>query len=323
MRNALIVGALVAVGVVFVVIGVLRKGDAAAERRIAVIPKGTSSPFWETVRKGAEKACKEEGYEMSWSGPEVESDRERQIQIVEDFIARKVSGIVLGPNDRDALVPVVEEIHRRKIPCVIIDSEIGADKEKYVSFAATDNYQGGVIAAQRMAEILGGKGNVVVVRFLPGSGSTTNRENGFMETIANKFPQIKVLEAKYGMATVETAIQAAEDMLTKYPQLDGIFASNNHTTVGAVQALESQGRAGKVKVVGFDSEEALIRMLRKGVIDSLVVQNPHKMGYIGVKTVVRAINGEQGIEKRIDTGVELVTKDRLETPEIKALLDLR
>jgi len=322
MRKVAGVLVLVAIGVILIAIGLLRKGTSEKELRIAVIPKGTSSPFWETVRKGAAAACKEEGYEFSWKGPAVESAREEQIQIIEDYISRRVAGIVLGPNDSRALVPVVEGMFARKIPCVIIDS--GIETKKYVSFVATDNYQGGVIAARRMAEILDGKGRVILVRFMPGSCSTINRENGFIETIEREFPQIEILEKDtYGMETVKKAIDAAEDMLTKHAELDGIFASNNHTTIGAVQALESQGRARKVKVVGFDAEEALIEMLKSGAIDSLVVQDPYKMGYLGVKTVVAAIDGKADIQKRIDTGVELVTKARLEEPKIRALLDLR
>jgi ribose transport system substrate-binding protein len=311
--------ALVAVAAIFIIIGVIRKGGGE-ERRIAVIPKGTSSVFWESVRAGAEQAGGELGYEISWNGPELESDRERQIQIVEDFIALKVAGIVLAPNDSSALVPKVEEMFAKNIPCVIIDSEI--DTDKYVSFAATNNYQGGVIAARRMGQILNGKGKVIVVKFMPGSGSTTNRENGFIETIGKEFGDIEIVDTKYGMATVETALQAAEDLLTKHTELDGLYACNAGTSVGSAQALQSQGRAGNIKMVGFDAEETLIDKLKSGIIDSLVVQDPHKMGYIGVKTLVDKINGKE-VPKVIDTGVELVTVERLEEPTIKALLNLQ
>jgi ribose transport system substrate-binding protein len=312
--------ALVAIAAVFIIIGISRKGSSQNEHRIAVIPKGTSSVFWESVRLGAQKAGEELGYEISWTGPELESDRERQIQIVEDFIALKVAGVVLAPNGSNALVPKVEEMFAKNIPCVIIDSEI--DTDKYVSFAATNNYQGGVIAARRMGKILNGKGKVIVTKFMPGSGSTINRENGFIDTIGKEFPDIEIVDTKYGMATVETALQAAEDLLTKHAQLDGLYASNASTSVGSAQALQSQGRADSIKMVGFDAEETLIDKLRSGVIDSLVVQDPYKMGYIGVKTLVDKINGKE-VPKVIDTGVELVTLERLEEPKIKALLNLK
>ena len=320
MKKAIGIIALVAIAAVFIIIGIIRKGSSLDERRIAVIPKGTSSVFWESVRLGAQKAGDEFGYEISWNGPELESDRERQIQIVEDFIALKVAGVVLAPNGSNALVPKVEEMFAKNIPCVIIDSEI--DTDKYVSFAATNNYQGGVIAARRMGKILNGKGKVIVTKFMPGSGSTTNRENGFIDTIEKEFPDIEIVDTKYGMATVETALQAAEDLLTKHAQLDGLYASNASTSVGSAQALQSQGRTDKIKMIGFDAEETLIDKLRSGVVDSLVVQDPYKMGYIGVKTLVDKINGKE-VPKLIDTGVELVTLKRLEEPKIKALLNLK
>ncbi len=256
MKKVIGIIALVAIAAVFIIIGIVRKGSSNEERRIAVIPKGTSSVFWESVHAGAKKAGEELGYEISWNGPELESDRERQIQIVEDFIAMKVAGVVLAPNGSNALVPKVEEMFAKNIPCVIIDSEINTDK--YVSFAATNNYQGGVIAARRMGKILDGKGKVIVVKFMPGSGSTTNRENGFIDTIEKEFPDIEIVDTKYGMATVETALQAAEDLLTKHAELDGLYACNAGTSVGSAQALQSQGRTENIKMVGFDAEETLL-----------------------------------------------------------------
>jgi ribose transport system substrate-binding protein len=320
MKKVISIVALIAIAAVFIVIGIARKGSSQNERRIAVIPKGTSSVFWESVHAGAEKAGEELGYEISWNGPELESDRERQIQIVEDFIALKVAGIVLAPNGSNALVPKVEEMFARNMPCVIIDS--GIDTDKYVSFAATNNYQGGVIAARRMGKILDGKGKVIVVKFMPGSGSTTNRENGFIDTIEKEYTGIEIVDTKYGMATVETSLQAAEDLLTKHTELDGLYACNAGTSVGSAQALQSQGRTGEIKMVGFDAEETLIDKLKSGVIDSLVVQDPYKMGYIGVKTLVDKLNGKE-VPKSIDTGVELITVERLEEPKIKALLNLQ
>src|SRR5689334_2517630 len=117
--------------------------SANPQAAIAVIPKGTTHIYWRSVRAGAEAAGKEFGYQIYWNGPERETDRERQIQIIEDFIVQKVDGIVLAPLDRKALVPTVEKLDGLKIPCAIVDS--GIDTDKYVCFAATDNYQGGVI----------------------------------------------------------------------------------------------------------------------------------------------------------------------------------
>jgi ribose transport system substrate-binding protein len=293
--------------------------SAAPAHVIAVIPKGTTHIYWQSVKAGAEAAGKELGYQIDWNGPERETDRERQIQIIEDFIVQKVDGVVLAPLDREALVPSVEKLNNLKIPCAIIDS--GIDTDKYVTFAATDNYQGGVLAAKRMNEILGGKGNVIVIKYVPGSASTTDRENGFIETIQKEFPNIKIVDAKYGQDTVETALQTTEDMLTRNQNLQGLFACNASTAVGALQALQSQKR-GDVKMVGFDSEKALLDGLRGGQIDALIVQNPYKMGYEGVKAVAAAIKGES-VSKKIDTGVTLVTRDSLSDPAIKTLLNIQ
>ena len=313
-----------------VVVGVLlfsgcnRKSESgapgsSAKHAIAVIPKGTTHIFWQSVHAGANKAGEEFGYQIYWNGPERETDRERQIQIIEDFIVQKVDGIVLAPLDRKALIPSVEKLANLKIPCAIIDS--GIDTDKYICFAATDNYQGGAMAARHMGQILQGKGKVVVVKYVPGSASTTERENGFIETIQKEFPGIQIADSKYGQDTVETALQATEDLLTRHPDLQGLYACNASTAVGALQGLQSQKRTA-VKMVGFDAERALIDGLRGGQIDALVVQNPFKMGYEGVKAVVATIKGET-VAKKIDTGVELITKASLDDPKIKELLKLQ
>jgi len=317
MKKVLLIIALAGAAVVFVAIGISRKGSGDVGRSIAVIPKGTTHIFWQSVHRGAEKAGEEAGVKIFWNGPERESDRDKQIQIVNDFIVRKVSGIVLAPNDSKALVPVVEKVNAKGIACAIIDS--GIDTDKYVSFVATDNYQGGVIAARRMGKILNGKGKVIVVKYMPGSASTTKREDGFIDTIEKDFPGIEIVDAKYGMDTPETALQATEDLLTKNAELDGLYACNASTAVGAARALVTQGRMDKIKMVGFDTEEALVDALVAGVIDSLVAQNPYKMGYEGVKAVLARLDGKE-VQKRIDTGVVLITLENLETPEIQALL---
>lgn len=320
MKKALPVIIIVLIAAVFVAIGISRKGKNADQIRIAVIPKGTTHIFWQSVHAGAEKAGKEAGVTIFWNGPKLETDREEQIQIIEDFLIKQVSGVVLAPLDSKALVPSVEKMYDDGIPCVIIDS--GIETNKIVSFAATDNYKGGVLAARRMGKILDGKGKIIVVKYVPNSDSTTQRENGFIDTIQKEFPDIEIVDQQYGMATVETSLQATEDMLTKNTELNGLYACNASTAVGAMQALQSQGRGGEVKMVGFDAEEALVNGLKSSVIDSLVVQNPYKMGYEGVKAVLAKLDGKE-VPKRIDTGVELVTLDRLEEPAIKDLLNLQ
>lgn len=316
MKKILPVVILVIAAASLIGIGLYNKGRGKAKLQIAVIPKGTTHVFWQSVHRGAVDAGKETGAEIIWNGPERE-DREKEIQIVEDFITQKVSGIVLAPNDDNALVPSVEKVAAAGIPCVIIDSSVQTDK--YLSFVATDNYQGGVLAAKRMGEILAGKGKIIVIKFAPGSASTVARIDGFMDTVKKDFPGIQIVDSKFGLDTVETALQATEDLLTRNTEVDGLFACNESTAMGALRALQSSGKVRKIKMVGFDAGVLLIEALRSGDIDSLVVQNPYKMGYDGVKAIVDKLQGKN-VPKRIDTGVKLITKENIDTPEIQALL---
>jgi ribose transport system substrate-binding protein len=319
MKNAIWVVAFVVLIGVFVVVGVLRKGGTQVGRQIGVVPKETASVYWEGVRQGALKAGAEENYEILWNGPEIETDRERQIQIIEDMIARKVAGIVLAPNDRKALVPVVEKIHAKKIPCVIVDS--GVETDKFLSFLATDNYKGGVLAAQRLGTVLGGKGRIIIVEWTPNSASTDYRVQGFRATMAKEFPGIAIVDSKYANPpTMQNIQDVTQDMLLKNAGIDGVFACNATTAGGALQALsEFQKSDKKIKMVGFDAWPMLVEGLEKGDLDGLIIQNPYKMGYEGVKSIIRHLKGES-VPKEVDTGVELITKDRLSDPKIKELL---
>ncbi|MHC4983167.1 MAG: ABC transporter substrate-binding protein [Planctomycetota bacterium] len=287
---------------------------------IGVIPKGVTHIFWKSVHDGALAAGAEFGYRIQWIGPVRETDRDEQIQIVEDVIQQKVAAVVLAPLDSKALAPSVEKLAELGIPCAIIDSGIETGPENYVSFAATENYDGGVMAARRMGKILNGKGNVVVLRYVRGSASTTNREKGFIETIEKEFPGIKVVDDEYGEDTVETALRVAEDLLTGNQNLQGFFACNEPTSLASLQAVKSQGRT-EVKLVGFDAQQALIDAVNSGEIDSLVVQNPYKIGYEGVKAVVEHMRGKK-VPKRIFTGIKLITKESLKAPDVKELLKL-
>lgn len=291
---------------------------------IAVIPKGTTHEFWKSVHAGAEKAGQEIGAEIIWKGPLKEDDRSSQIETVENFVNRKVSGIVLAPLDATALVAPVNAAVSGGVPVVIIDS--GLNAENYVSFVATDNFKGGQMAGEELARLLGNKGKVVMLRYAVGSASTEQREAGFLDAI-KKHPEITVAsENQYGGATKESALQASENLLTPLKgsgptglTVDGIFCPNESTTFGMMRAMENAGVAGKVKFVGFDASSELVSAMRGGKIDALVVQNPFKMGYLGVKTLADKLSGK-AVEKRIDTGVHLVSKQNIDTPEIQDLI---
>jgi ribose transport system substrate-binding protein len=292
---------------------------AANTYTIAVIPKGTTHEYWKSIHAGAEKAKRELAaagitVNIIWKGPLKEDDREQQVQVVENFIGRHVDGIVLAPLDSKALVAPVETAVRGSIPVVIIDSGLASTLP--ASYVATDNREGGRIAARQLGQLLGGRGNVVLLRYAVGSNSTEEREAGFLEVIKADFPAIKLLSTdQHAGATRDSAKRVAENLLSRFgPQVNGIFAVNESAAAGMLLALRDAGLAGgKVKFVGFDSGETLNAGLQAGDVQGLVVQNPLNMGYLGVKTVVAVLRGEK-VPDRIDTGVGFVTKENFNDP---------
>ena len=292
---------------------------------IAVIPKGTTHEFWKSINAGAFKAREELAtrgikVEVIWKGPLKEDDRDQQIQTVENFTTRRVSGIVLAPLDSQALVRPVNNAVRSKVPVVIIDS--GLKTDSYISFVATDNYKGGVMAAEHLGQLLGGKGNVILLRYAVGSASTEERETGFLDTLKKKFPDLKLVSSdQYAGPTRESSYQVSQNLLNRHGRdVNGVFCPNENATIGMTKALRDIGKAGgKVKMVGFDAGSQSVADLKNGDVQGLVVQNPVFMGYKGVMTMVEHLQGK-AVEKRIDTGVVLVTQQNAEQPEIKELL---
>ncbi len=297
-------------------------GAAEGKLTLAVIPKGTTHEFWKSVHAGAVKASRELDVDIIWKGPLKEDDREAQIAVVEDFITRGVDGIVLAPLDDMALRQPVASATRAGIPVVIFDSALNSDD--YISFVATDNHKGGQMAGAHLAELLGGTGKVVMLRYAEGSASTMQRERGFLDAIKES-PGIEVVsENQYGGATTESAYKASENLLAPLKtaeglSIDGIFCPNESTTFGMLRALQDGGYAGKVKFVGFDSSPKLVEALEKGEINGLILQNPFRMGYLGVKTLVDHLQGKE-VGKRINTGATLVTQENMVDPEIRELI---
>jgi ribose transport system substrate-binding protein len=291
---------------------------------IAVIPEGSTHEFWKSIHAGALKAAddlRQQGTSVNviWKGPMREDDREQQVQVVEGFLAQNVSGIVLAPYDKNALARPVEEAARAHIPTVVIDSAL--ESQAPVSFVASDNYHGGELAADEMGRRLNGRGNVLVLRYQEGVASTEQREKGFLDRLKSQYPKIELLSSnQYAGATRDTAKSAAENLLNHFGnQVQGMFTPNESSTAGALLALEDLGRAGKIQFVGFDNSDIFIQAMREKKLQAIVVQNPFRMGELGVKTLVSDLKGRP-IEKRIDTGVTLVTPANLDTPDIQQLL---
>jgi ribose transport system substrate-binding protein len=296
------------------------------EITIAVIPKGTTHIFWESVHAGAIKASVELDVDINWVGPEKEDDRQQQIAVVDNQVLSGVSGIVLAPLDAMALRRPVKDAVRRNIPVIIIDSGLQESEDVYTSFIATDNREGGRIAGREMGKFLDGKGRVVLLRYMEGSASTANREEGFLESL-KEFPGITIVsDEQYAGATRSQAQQASENLLLRFKdaqgtlRIDGIFCPNASSTYGMLQALRRQRQTGKVIFIGFDSDDPLVIGLEKGEIHGLVVQNPFQMGFLGVKIMLDHISGKP-VEKRIDTGVTFIRSEDLKRPEIRELID--
>lgn len=305
--------------------GLLTAFGAEPPYTIAVIPKGTTHEFWKSVNAGAVKAGREltskgTKVEIIWKGPLREDDRDQQIQVVENFMARRVSAIVLAPLDYQALVRPVHNAVRAKVPVVIIDSDLKSDE--YVSFVATDNYKGGQLAGEQMGKLLGGKGNVVLLRYAVGSASTEAREAGFLDVLKARYPGVKLISSdQHAGATRELAYQVSQNLLNRFGrEVNGIFCPCEPPTIAMTKALRDLGLAGgKVKMIGFDAGSQSVLDMKNGDVQALVVQNPLLMGYLGVVTAVKHLRGEK-VEKRIDTGVVLVTPENMNEPQIKELL---
>jgi len=305
--------------------GCAKTGQQSGKKfTVAVIPKGTTHEFWKSIHAGADKAARDlaaqgVNVEVIWKGPLREDEREAQIQVVEGFISQGISGIVLAPLDDRALIRPVEEAKRAGIPTVIIDS--GLQTDQIVSFVATDNFKGGTLAADRMGELLGGKGKILMLRYQEGSASTEQREAGFMQQIKSKFPGIEVVSSnQFAGPTRDTAKAASENLLNRFgADIQGVFTPNESSTTGMLLALQDMKLAGKLIFVGFDSSQSFVDAMRSKQMHGTVLQSPFNMGYLGVKTMVEHLSGKP-VEKRVDTGVALVTPDNLDDPKIKELL---
>lgn len=294
---------------------------------IAVIPKGLTHEFWKSVEAGTRKAEKEINdagevrVKVIWKGPQKETERKKQIDYVRNFISRGVDGICLAPLDQDALARPVRDATSDGIPVVIFDSGLSGEVGKdFISYIATNNYKGGELGARQLGKLLGGKGNVIMMRYQVGSESTTQREKGFLDVMAREYPGIKIISSsQYGGGTAQLSKQKSQNLLIRFEnQVDGIFTANESTTFAMMLALKDAELAGKIKFVGFDSSQQLVKGMQDGSIDGLVVQNPVKMGYESVRTMVRHLRGES-VERQIDTGVVVITRENMDRPEMKDL----
>lgn len=293
----------------------------ASAAEIAVIVKTVNSTYWQNVQKGADAAIKKAGgdYTLTFQGPASESAIADEVNMVENAVNRKVAGIVLAPSDPDALVPAVKKAWEAHIPVIVIDSQLakGADKY-YQSFLSTDNKKAGELCAKELIEKVGTTGKIAVMSYVAGAGSEIGRVGGFTDYI-KAHSKLQIVGPFYSQSQMATALNQTTDMLAANPDLKGIFGANEPTAIGMGRALVQSGRAGKVVAVGFDGNTDLQGFVKDGTLQAIAVQGSYQMGEKGIETLVKVLKKEK-VEKFVDTGVVLVTKDNIDKPEAKNVL---
>jgi ribose transport system substrate-binding protein len=287
------------------------------KKLIGVVPKATSHLFFMSVHAGVRDAERDLGVEVLWNGPREETEYSRQIEIVDSMVARHVDALAISATDHTALVAPVKRAMDAGIPVTVFDS--GLDVTGFVTFVATDNYGAGVTAARKLAELVGGKGKVAELMHKPGGMSTGDRERGFEDTISKEFPGIQIVARQYGMADRAKSRDAAENILTAHPELDGMFASAEANSIGAMQAIKARGLSGKLKLVTFDFSDEHVAALKDGTINVMLVQDPYRIGYEAVRSLVQKLNG-QTPPQRMDLKARVIVKGDLDKPEVQSLL---
>ena len=305
-----------AAGILFLFL-VIGCGNPSERWLIGVVSKGQAHKFWQSIHAGVNAAGEEFDVEILWNGPTQDTDYSRQIQIIDAMVTRGVDALAVAPVDRTAIVPPIERAVSQGIPVTIYDSAL--DFDGYTTFAATNNADGGRMAARKLAELLGGKGRIIVLMHMPGSAASMEREAAFDETISEEYPEIQIVGAQYGMGNRAKVMAVAENLLTAHPNIDGLFASTEAGAVGAARALKSRELDGKVKFVAFDASDEMVEDLRAGTIHALVAQDPFRIGYEAVKSLAMRLAGESP-PREIDLSPRMIMSEDLHDPEVQTLL---
>lgn len=273
--------------------------------RIAVVPKATAHLFFVSIHEGVDQAAKEFGVQVLWNGPNEETDHSRQIQIVDAMVAQRVDALAISATDERALVAPLERAIAAGIPVSVFDSAVNL--ESYVTFVATNNFDAGCLAAREIGRLLASQGTVAMVMQKPGGTSTGLRERGFEQTLAAEFPRIQLVARQFGMADRARSRTAAENILTAHPGLQAMFGSSEAASIGIIQAIESRGLAGRVKLVTFDTSDIHKAALEAGTIDVMLVQDPVRIGYEAVRSLALKLRGETP-QRKLDLPVRRLVK---------------
>jgi len=289
----------------------------AAKPYIPVISKGFQHQFWQAVKAGSEKAAKEFNVDITFEGPETEAMVDKQIEMLQAALDKKPAAICFAALDSKAAIPLLEKAKAANIPVIGFDS--GVDSDIPLSTAATDNIAAAAMAADKMAELIGGKGEVAVIVHDQTSRTGIDRRDGFLNRMKEKYPDITVVDLQYGAGDQLKSTDIAKAVITAHPELKGYFGANEGSIIGVLNAVKELKMEGKLVVIGYDSGKQQIDAIKSGVESGAITQDPIGIGYKCVEAAVKALKGET-LPKTIDTGFHWFDKTNIDSDEIKPLL---
>lgn len=284
---------------------------------IPVISKGFQHQFWQAVKLGAEKAATELNVEITFEGPESETQVDKQIEMLQAALDKKPAAIAFAALDSKASIPLLEKAKSSNIPVVGFDS--GVDSDIPVTTAATDNIAAASLAADKMAELIGGKGEVALIVHDQTSRTGIDRRDGFKNRIEEKYPDIKIVDIQYGGGDHLKSTDLAKAIIQAHPDMKGFFGANEGSAIGVLNAVSELKKEGQIFVIGYDSGKQQMDAIRNGKMAGAITQDPIGIGYWSVKAAVQAKNGET-VAKSIDTGFHWYDKNNIDSDEIKPLL---
>lgn len=289
--------------------------------RLAVVPKAIGFAFWEQVRLGAQCAAdKQPGVSMHWDGVTAETDVSGQQNLLQNLLAQgNVNGLVYAATDAKVLSQVTQSALQRGVTVVNIDSGTTPQPPQVPVFA-TDNVAAAAKGTDLLAQQLGGHGDIAFIEFQPGTSTNDTRGQGFRQELA-KYPGLRLVADQSSQSDYNKALQVTQDILTANPNLNGIYAANEPSVLGAAEAVRQAGKAGKVTIVGWDTSSGEVQAVQDGVITALIAQNPFKMGFDGVTAAVAEIRKQPPPPLATDTGAMVITKDNLASPDVQKLLN--
>lgn len=292
-------------------------GQAKEKIYIPLISKGFQHQFWQAVKLGAEKAAKEFDVEITFEGPESESQVDKQIDMLQAALSKHPKAIALAALDSKAVIPLLEQAKAAGIPVIGFDS--GVDSDIPVTTAATNNVAAAALAADKMAELIGYEGEVAVIVHDQTSRTGIDRRDGFVNRIKQKYPKIKIVDVQYGGGDHLKSTDLAKAIIMAHPNLKGFFGANEGSAIGVINAVAEMNMKGKIVVIGYDSGKQQMAAIRSGLMAGAITQNPIGIGYEAVKAAVMAIKGQK-LPKVIDTGFYWYDKTNIDSLQIKPLL---